>query len=165
MFSLADAVRYLHSRNIIHGDIKPQNVLLCNDFSVRLTDFGASQRIDGTNFNDVRIDTETPQFMAPEMCASSAAVNPYLLDIWALGVTVYACTFLVLPFNLVSAGDNILQIMRCITTETLCFPHTSTLHPLFLALLERLLCKDPHRRITVDELLEQSKTVFDLSAL
>ena len=77
---------YLHSKNIVHGDLKPDNMLLASDGRVKISDFGSARTIEHGH-TTVRT-MGTPAFLAPEMCAG----DPYLgevADIWALGICLY----------------------------------------------------------------------------
>ena len=78
-------VRFLHSKNICHGDIKPQNILV-NEKSVKLTDFGTSKFIENVFVKTVDAGG-TWAYMAPEIAGSS---KRYLIsDIYSLGVLLY----------------------------------------------------------------------------
>ncbi len=82
---ILDAVEYIHSKNICHGDIKPQNILT-DGKTVKITDFGTSKLIE-----DLFIKTidggGTWAYMAPEVAGSN---KRYLnSDIYALGVLLY----------------------------------------------------------------------------
>lgn len=82
---ILDAIEYIHSKSICHGDIKPQNIMI-NDGAVKITDFGTSKLIE-----DLFIKTidggGTWAYMAPEVVGSN---KRYLnSDIYALGVLIY----------------------------------------------------------------------------
>lgn len=83
---LPQGLDYLHSKNIVHGDLKPDNMLLASDGRVKISDFGSARMVDHGH-TTVRT-MGTPAFMAPEMCEG----QPYhgeVADIWALGICLY----------------------------------------------------------------------------
>ncbi|MBE6064003.1 MAG: tetratricopeptide repeat protein [Tissierellaceae bacterium] len=78
-------VKFLHSRNICHGDIKPQNILF-NEKQIKLTDFGTSKFIENVFVKTVDAGG-TWAYMAPEIAGSN---KRYLIsDIYSLGVLLY----------------------------------------------------------------------------
>jgi serine/threonine protein kinase len=82
---ILEGVRFLHSKNICHGDIKPQNILV-NQKAVKLTDFGTSKFIENVFVKTVDAGG-TWAYMAPEIAGSS---KRYLIsDIYSLGVLLY----------------------------------------------------------------------------
>lgn len=90
LYQLVCAVAFLHSNGIIHGDIKPSNILLYKD-TVKLADFSLSSFV----FENNRIlyqDAYTEHYRAPELWAKKG--YDYKADIWALG-----CTFHELLYN------------------------------------------------------------------
>src|SRR5215212_12046529 len=83
---VALALDYAHSRNIIHGDIKPSNVLLEQDGTPVLSDFGIAKLLDATaSMTNTLIGT--PDYMSPEQIRG--LVLDGRSDIYALGVMVY----------------------------------------------------------------------------
>jgi serine/threonine protein kinase len=90
LYQIVCAVAFLHSNGIIHGDIKPSNILLHKD-TVKLADFSLSSFV----FENDRIlyqDAYTENYRAPELWAKKG--YNYKADIWALG-----CTFHELLYN------------------------------------------------------------------
>ena len=91
MKSLFESIVHCHAQNIMHGDIKTDNVIITADDQVRLLDFGLSKQ-GQVKCKDVR---GSPYYMAPEVikgCFDKQA------DIWALGVMLYVMLCGYLPF-------------------------------------------------------------------
>jgi [calcium/calmodulin-dependent protein kinase] kinase len=87
----------VHTQKIIHRDIKPSNLLLSNDGRIKIADFGISNQFDGedaiiTNSNG------TPAFLAPECHKELHSWLGKPLDIWAMGITLYAFVFGVVSY-------------------------------------------------------------------
>ena len=104
---LASAIYYLHTRNIIHRDIKCLNILLTKDHQLKLADLGAS-KITDAQMLATRVGT--PLYLAPELVRQV----PYDLkvDIWALGCVLYQVSCMEAPFvgdNLISLGYSIVN--------------------------------------------------------
>ena len=116
---LLNALAFVHARGIAHRDVKPENVLLCDDGAggvvAKLADFGCATTFPRrarlkktTNDRDededededaFRFETEfvtdlvgTPAYMPPESAAGDAH-DPFLADAWAFGMTLYFCVF------------------------------------------------------------------------
>lgn len=81
--TIAETLRYLHERNIVHRDIKAENILLNRNRQLKLIDFGFSLESQPPD----TIDTfcGTPTYMAPEIVSKRDHV-PIYTDLWSLGV-------------------------------------------------------------------------------
>ena len=98
---VADALAYANARNVVHRDIKPDNILLDSDTGrAMVTDFGIARAV--SEGNDTRLTTTglaigTPAYMSPEQCAGDRGVDGRS-DIYSLGVVGYQMLSGDLPF-------------------------------------------------------------------
>jgi serine/threonine-protein kinase 11 len=136
------AVQYLHSQGIVHQDIKPSNILLCADGRAFLSDFGV-----GHSFQSTAMVVGSPGYQAPEVLSEveDADVNPALEDVWSLGVTFYQALFGRLPF----LGETVFEVVQDILSRPLVIPDGTD--PEVVKLLRGMLCPDPKKRMTVDD--------------
>ena len=93
---LASAVEHLHVCDLVHLDIKLENIFLDTNGSVKLGDFGVSAVMKNTR-ELLHTETGTPYYMAPELYAE----QPYQFeaDVWSLGVLLYELCALEFPFS------------------------------------------------------------------
>lgn len=107
-------LKYLHDNNIIHGDIKPQNLLVSSDGLIKIGDFGLSKIIDE---NELQSDfVGTPAFMAPEVCGES--FNGKIADLYSVGATCFYIRFGKPPFE----GKNLTELYAQIQNNSVHFP-------------------------------------------
>jgi eukaryotic-like serine/threonine-protein kinase len=90
---IADAVRYAHSRNVLHRDLRPSNVLLSKDDIAKVVDFSISRLLERDPYASTRIGS--PPYMAPEHFQGRAT---FASDVYSIGVMMYEMTTGVLPF-------------------------------------------------------------------
>lgn len=86
---VADALQYAHSRGVTHRDIKPSNLLLTEDGKLMISDFGLARVAGGQSVTASRSIVGTCRYMAPEQLRPGAPEADHLVDIYALGATLY----------------------------------------------------------------------------
>lgn len=86
IIQLASAIYYLHTHNVYHLDIKPENILLDKDFNVKLSDFGCCST---SNYHKYSILCGTQEYLCPEALNQQPCYADKV-DIWAFGVTVHS---------------------------------------------------------------------------
>jgi serine/threonine protein phosphatase PrpC len=105
---ICDGLQYLHSKGVVHRDLKPQNIMLCTDGTLRIMDFGiakaaASRRMTFGGFSPTM---GTPDYMAPEQVKGQRGDER--TDIYSLGAILYEMLTGRVPFE----GQNAYMIMN-----------------------------------------------------
>lgn len=88
MYQIADAIEYMHSKFIIHGDIKPQNIIISDDKAI-LIDFDLSSIINHPFYPIKKGIFGTPNYLAPEIWKQEKNILYELTDIYSFGITLY----------------------------------------------------------------------------
>ena len=104
MIQLTSAVQHAHENNIIHRDIKPQNVLVKDDGTVKITDFGIALAHDTVQLTQSDAVLGSAHYLAPETTRGETPTNQ--VDIYALGIVFYELLTGNVPFH----GENPVQI-------------------------------------------------------
>ncbi len=143
MWQVADAVRFIHSRQILHGDIKTENMFMVRTPAqrrlVKLLDFGLSRADLGRNDG---IDG-TPEYLAPERIDGAPATQAS--DIYAMGIVFFELLTGKLPF----VGSNHQQVFRLQREKELPAPSKLIDEPLddrADQIILRATAKDPAQR-------------------
>ena len=154
-----DSFRYLLSENILHRDIKLDNILIADPdkMVVKLSDFGCS-KIDpfGTTV------CGTPKYMALEVMDNCTQYN-YKADLWSIGVCFWELIFgaTSFPFSLKSA-DALKSDIKKFSGEHLRFPATPKLSKVFYDFFKSILQMSPQLRMEAKDFLEHP--LFSLDA-
>ncbi|MFC4017024.1 protein kinase [Micromonospora sp. GCM10011542] len=137
----AQALNAAHRGGIVHRDVKPSNLLVQEDGSVVLVDFGVARSTNVTSITSTNAVPGTALYMAPEQAAGRPVSGA--TDVYALGAVAYCCLTGAPPFT----GDNPLQVaVRHLDDEPPELPHD--IPEAVRALVSRALAKDPQERFS-----------------
>merc|ERR1719408_54357 len=138
---------HLHTRKLLHRDVKPENVLHNRDGAVKLTDFGISKDLNST----VAV-AATFVGMATYMSPERALGKDYSFasDVWSMGMVVYELACGRYPFKAGSFMD--LYQNLCVEEEPRLNPEEHS--PALCDFVARCLTREPDRRPTAEHLLE-----------
>jgi serine/threonine protein kinase len=148
MKQLVEAVMYIHKKGIIHRDIKLENLLIDENFNIKLTDFGLCA-IKEDDFDMLQDSVGTVRYTAPELLKGEGYNDS--VDIWAIGIILFMLLTGDYPFD----GENRESIFNKIKMKNLHFSKYD-LDEKERKLLKLLLAKDPEERIEIEEILENS---------
>ncbi|KAH1159484.1 hypothetical protein AAZX31_11G174800 [Glycine max] len=150
---IVSGLTYLHAHNIVHLDIKPDNLLITRHGTVKIGDFSVSQAFEDDK-DELRRSPGTPVFTAPE-CILGVKYGGKAADTWAVGVTLYCMILGEYPF----LGDTLQDTYDKIVNNPLVLPND--MNPPLKNLIEGLLSKDPRLRMSLSDVAEDSWVIGD----
>ncbi|MEU0884571.1 serine/threonine-protein kinase [Lentzea sp. NPDC005914] len=140
---VASALAAAHNAGIVHRDIKPGNILLGDDGTVKITDFGISRATGDVTVTATGMLAGTPAYLAPEVAKGYDPGSPS--DVFSLGSTLYAAIEGTPPFGL---SENTIALLHKVASGKVDPPRNAG--PM-TALLMRLLRAEPEDRPTMAE--------------
>uniref|UniRef100_K3W9T5 non-specific serine/threonine protein kinase n=1 Tax=Globisporangium ultimum (strain ATCC 200006 / CBS 805.95 / DAOM BR144) TaxID=431595 RepID=K3W9T5_GLOUD len=138
---IVQALEYMHTKHVIHRDLKPDNLLLSEDGHLKVTDFGTAKDQDDTN-SDINQFCGTVSYVSPEVLHDKPATRA--CDLWALGCIIFQMLTGRTPF--VAENDYLtFQVIINHSSETFEFPESVPEDA--QDLIQKLLIQEPSERI------------------
>nr|XP_033954498.1 MAP/microtubule affinity-regulating kinase 4 isoform X1 [Pseudochaenichthys georgianus] len=142
---IVSAVNYCHTKNIVHRDLKAENLLLDADANIKIADFGFSNEFTLGN----KLDTfcGSPPYAAPELFQGKKYDGPEV-DVWSLGVILYTLVSGSLPFD----GQNLKELRERVLRGKYRVPFYMSTD--CEGILRRFLVLNPSKRCTLDQVMK-----------
>jgi len=140
---ILSGVSYLHKLNIVHRDLKPENLLLDKNNSIKIVDFGLSNRYAQGQL--LHTACGSPCYAAPEMIAGKK-YHGSTVDVWSCGIVLFAMICGYLPFE----DPNTLSLYKKILRADYEVPEHVSLEA--RDLLKNMLNTDPKTRYTIEDI-------------
>ena len=148
----AAALAAAHEAGIVHRDVKPANVLLGDDGSVKITDFGISLAVGDVSVTETGLLNGTPAYLAPEIARGNAPTAAS--DVFSLGATLYAALEARPPFG--ADTENSLAVLHEVAAGQVSPPQRAgALEPV----LAQMMRAEPEQRPTAPQAVEVLRAV------
>ena len=156
-------IKHIHSQNIVHRDVKLENILIDLNNTIKICDFGIG-RILSSPDEFIHDQCGTPMYMAPEIlsCSKEIGYKGFPVDIWSAGIALYIMLSGSLPFSVKNENDSLIEGNNNKKKNMALRKAIINSEPKKIEkisdeardLLHGLLNKDPNKRLTCDEILK-----------
>lgn len=145
-YQISMGLRYIHSQNIIHRDVKLDNILIDEANRCKICDFGVSRQIDPKEL--INEQCGTPAYLAPEIIKDKG-YRGFGVDIWSLGVLLFCLLTGHMPFK----ASTIEELHKKILEGKYEIPSDVRLSDEALDLISKMLVLEPENRIRIEEVV------------
>lgn len=149
MVQIIGAIKYMHSRRVIHRDMKLGNIFFDPEMNLKIGDFGLAAVLPPGKNRKFTI-CGTPNYIAPEVLTGKTTGHSFEVDTWSIGVMMYALLFGKPPFQ----SKDVQEIYERIKTNTYHFPIDKDVSEEAEELISSILNTNPLKRPTMDEILQ-----------
>ena len=156
ILDIAKGLKFLHENNVVHRDIKSDNILIDKNGHCKLADFGCSIKLKN-NQPDLFSKTEGNMYFFPPEFVDGKSKKQFgykPVDIWAFGVSIYTCIFKSLPF-LPENRENVVELFKEIREAKFDYNKNGVkISKDMEILLGHILDKDPNKRFTAKDIVD-----------
>ncbi len=141
------ALKHIHSKRILHRDLKTQNIFLTSKGDVKIGDFGIARVLQNT-YDVAQTAIGTPYYLSPEICQE----RPYnqKSDIWSVGCILYELLTLRHAFDGNSMKSLVYKILKGVPP-----PISEVYSPEIRGMVSEMLTKDPAKRPSIRQILDK----------
>ena len=145
---LYNAIRYIHNKGIVHGGLKPGNIVFLDEKKTKLAiiDFKLSSLSHSDISLSNKIKNTTAPYIPPEIIMDIDEKSIPTVDIWDMGIILYEMKIGKVPFK----GKNVDETFNLIMNEPLTFPLKFKISETFFELIFGLLKRNIHERIDIN---------------
>ena len=158
---ILNSVEFIHNNNFVHCDIKPENILIDNNFKIKLIDFGYSIKLKNENEKIFKIKG-TKIYSPPEIYYNinnniNKGFDGKFCDIFSLGVVLFVLIMGIFPFKNAMINDNYYKLI--IKNDWKSFwkkinKNNKKISDEFRDLFQKMVCFEPKKRIKINEIKE-----------
>ena len=142
---MVSAIEYLHNKNIVHRDLKCENILLTGKAKIKLTDFGFAAPFKASTVSDTYCGSAA--YASPEVL-QGIPYKPPIPDIWSLGVILYILCCNAMPFR----DSSIKKLVEDQQSSEMNFPNQDLLSENYRNLVSKILCYKAEKRFGLKEI-------------
>lgn len=153
LYQIAQAMAYLHLKDIIHLDLKSANCLLTRSYMVRVADFGLARTLD-KELGNGELEGGTVEYLAPEILRGGKKTTK--ADVYSFGVVVWELCTGAVPWD----GLDPFRVVASILYQDETLPTPTRAHPYMVCLFRACTATDPERRPTFVEVLKALEAEF-----
>ncbi|XP_012697071.1 testis-specific serine/threonine-protein kinase 1-like [Clupea harengus] len=144
---LTAAIKFIHEKNIVHRDLKCENLLLDKDFNMKVGDLGFSRKLSYDGNGDMVLSKTfcgSTAYAAPEVLQGTP-YNPKMYDVWSMGVVLFIMVCGSMPFD----DSNVRKMLKAQKEHHVAFHRSRNPSAECIALIYSMLHPDPLKRIEI----------------
>lgn len=146
---ICGAIKYIHSRRVLHRDLKLGNIFFDEHYNLKIGDFGLAAVLANDRERKYTV-CGTPNYIAPEVLMGKHSGHSYEVDIWSIGVMLYALLIGKPPFQ----AKDVNTIYERIKCRDFTFPHDKYISPEAKTLIQDVLSLNPIERPSISEIMD-----------